>query len=413
MRFIAIILFFFISFIHIFSQDNNSAPLFKKKSTVKEYKVYYKAGNYSKAYDILQSAFAKFPVANNDPDLWFMAMNAKYQLYLEENKKIFLKNNADTTKFFTYIYDSYTCGLKSDSLVELYIIKDKQKHAISTEIHEKLYSLRSNLLSGGKYFLKHKKYYDAFKYFDIYLSTRQIGRDDKTKFRYSVVDSDSVYVSKLAVHSAYGCQKYSDVMKYLNIAVSDTTRRDVLLEIGAKSAIQIKDSLKYLELLIDGFENYPQNDYFKANLIQFYHNNGNYYNSIDIIDRCIVSDSLNVKYWKLKGGELRSIGDVESALIVYLHVMDLDPYDYETASIIGNLYLDKAHSFFELSNLDMNSPSYRENRNVLINLYILAQKYFEVALQLQPLKPELWKDGLFEIYLKLNKGDELRKIESM
>ena len=63
--------------------------------------------------------------------------------------------------------------------------------------------------------------------------------------------------------------------------------------------------------------------------------------------------------------------------------------------------------------MDINSPDYRENRNTLIDLYLLAQKYFEVALQLQPNKPELWKEGLFEIYLKLNKGDELRKIESM
>ena len=341
MRFFAIIFLFLISFVHIYSQDNNnSESTYKKKSIVKNYRTQYKAGNYSNAYDVLKSAFSTFSDANNDPELWLMAMNAKYQLYLEENRKLFLKNNADTVKFFTYIFDSYTCGLKTDSLASISSISEKQKQSVSYEVFEKLSNLRNNLLSGGKFFLKHKNYSNAYKYFDLYLSTNQSSFAYKYRFDDVLTDNDSVAVSKLAVHSAYGCQQYHDVLKYLNIAISDTVRRPLLLEIGAKSALQIQDSLKYLDLLTDGFENYPHNDFFKANLIQFYHNNGDYDNSIKILDKCIESDSLNVKYWKLKGGELMAKKDQEAALMIYLHLMNLDPYDYETASILGNIYLN-------------------------------------------------------------------------
>ena len=169
----------------------------------------------------------------------------------------------------------------------------------------------------------------------------------------------------------------------------------------------------YHNILQSGFNEYPEIDYFKASLIQYYHNIKDYGNALTVIEQCLENDSLNVKYLKLKGNELLSMNKPQIAKTVYLSIIDLDPYDYDTASILGNIFLEEAHVFYASKNLSIDSPDYLKNRNYLIDLYSQAQQYYEIALKLRPQQPELWKNGLMEIYLRLNKGEDLRKIESL
>ncbi len=415
MRHIIIFLFFAFYSSCAFTQNDNNVNQFKKKNVVKEYKNFYKAANYSKAFEIVYNSITKYDQAANDCDLILMAMDSKYQLYLDENKKLFLNNNADTTKFFGHIYDVYEYGLKLDSLVSKSRVdlSERQKRKIQSDVSDKLLVLRDNLLSGGKYLLKKKKYNEAFKYLDMYLSTMPkffVLSSENTLYADM---NDSVSISKLAVHAAYGSHRYDDVIRYLPLAVKDSVRKELILEMGAKAAMQIRDSANLEFVLREGFDNYPNNDFFKANIIQFYHARGESDKALSAIDKCIDLDSLNTKYWKLKGNELLAMGQLENAKKVYLHIMDLNSYEYETASVLGNLFLKEAHDFFDSSDLNLESPDYRRNRNVLVDLYTSAQKYFEIAMLLKPSQPELWKEGLLEIYLKLNKGRELEIIESM
>ncbi len=405
------ILFVFLNS-NAFAQNNiETVNKVYKKKLIKEYKNYYKLADYQKAFNIIKDAFDKYPDSFSDPELLLFAVNSKYQLYLDENKKIFLRSNGDTAKFFTYANETYYYGLRCDSCINQALISEKKKKNISFDVNNKLLIVRPNLLSSGRYYLKHKKYNESYSSLKLYLSEHDSLLLNNS-VQYHNPTNDIVDACKLMVYSAYGCEKYGEVLKYLPYAISDSIRKNILLEIGAKSALMLNDSIKYYDFLLNGFDVFPDNEYFRANLIQYYHNTNNSERALDIINYCLESDSLNLKYLKLKGFELLHFNKLEEAKPILIHLMDLDPYDYDTASILGNMFLEEAHLFYDSSNLNINSPNYLENKNILFNLYTSAQKYYEVVMQLVPDKPELWKNGLMEIYLKLNKGNELYKLDS-
>lgn len=395
------------------NEINEPVKVFKKKNVLKDVKAYYKAANFSKANETIQKAFKDYPDTHCDPDLLGYEMNIQYQLYQAENRKLYLNGKGDTVKLFSYIYETYNYGLKCDSVSRIPDKKGKIITRYFSDANHHLSSLRNNLKSGGLYYLKNKKYPEALSYFNIYIQSINNPIVYKAKDGTIPSDTDSVKIYKMAVHAAYGTKCYKDVMRLLPIALSDTIRKDVVIEMGAESALQLNDSSTFVQLLNAGFEDYPQNDYFRANLIKLYHNHNDFNNTIKILNKCIETDSLDAKYWKLKGNEYYSRDSIEAAIDPYQHVVEIDKNDAETFSKLGNIYIRKARDFYNNANLKISSPDFTKNRLYLTELYINAMNYYERARDIQPNHPELWKNGLRETYYKLNKGKELKLLEEI
>lgn len=391
--------------------ENKPEKIFKKKNVLKEVKTFYKAGNYNKSNETIMNAFREYPEANYDLDLLGYEMNTQFQLYLAENRKIYLNGKGDTLKLFSYIYDTYFYGLKCDSVCQIPDKKGKTNTRFNSDINNRLSSLRNNLKSGGLFYLKKQKYAEALPFFTIYLNSMNNPAVYKTKDGAIPVDSDSVKIFKLALHAAYGASKYQDVMRLLPVALSDSVRKDQMMEMGAEAALQLKDSATFVQLLSQGFEEYPTNDYFRANLIKLYHDHNDFNNTMRVLDKCIESDSLDAKFWKLKGNEFFEADSIDKAIQPYEHVVNIDKDDVETLSKLANIYIRKARDFYNKSNLKIGTPDFSKNRRILTELYTNAMIYYERVREIRPHNPEIWKSGLREAYYKLNKGKELKLLE--
>ena len=426
MRFFILFVLLFLGFRTIYSQNEfNSANkpakvkkkdgdnTFKKNTIFKEIKSYYKSKNYNKTNDIILNTYKLYPEAKNDIDFVGYEMNTQYQLYLEENRKLYLNNKGDTIKLFSFIYKTYECGLRCDSLRMIPNKKGKLNSKYLYDVNNHLSFLRNNLKSGGFFFLKNKKYSDALPFFKMYLNTLNNPIVYKTKNEEILPDSDTVRIYKMALHAAYGAKEYSQVIKYLPIALSDTVRKDVMLEMGAESALQLNDSATFVRLLNDGFDEYPSNDYFSANLIKLYHDHNDFNNTMRILDKRLEIDSLAIKYLKLKGNEYYAIDSIDAAIPSFKKTVDLEPDDTETLLKLGSIYIRKARIFYNQANLKIGSPDFSKNRKHLTELYTTAMGYYERVRQIRPQNPEMWKSGLREAYYKLNKGEELKLLESV
>lgn len=397
------------------SKDNNSGKksekIFKKKNVLKEVKSYYKAGNFNKSNETIQNAFKDFPESKSDIDLVGYEMNTQFQLYLAENRKIYLNGKGDTIKLFNHIYDTYFYGLKCDSLSLVPDKKGKRSTRFNSDVNNHLSSLRNNLKSGGFFYLKKQKYAEALPFFTIYLNSMNNPVVYKTKNSVIPADSDSVKIYKMALHAAYGAAKYHHVIRYLPVALSDSVRKDQMMEMGAESALQLRDSTTFVQLISQGFELYPTNDYFRANLIKLYHDHNDFSNTMKVLDKCIQADSLDVKFWKLKGNEYFDADSIDEAVGPYEQVVKIDNQDVETLSKLANIYTRKARDFYNNANLKFGSPDFSKNRRMLTELYTKAMNYYERIRDIRPHNPEIWKSGLREAYYKLNKGKELELLE--
>ena len=391
------------------SVNNEDGKKYKKKNILKEVKNYYKSSNYIKTDEIIQNAFKSYKEASDDPDLLAYEMNAHYQLYLDENKKLFLNQKGDTIKFFNHIYKTYVYALKCDSVCSVPNHDGQLNKRYTSDINNRLSLLRNNLRNGGMYYIKKKKYNEALAFFRLYINT--IYHPFVLKNTESTSSDNDKRIYLMALHAAYGAGEYKDVLTFMPEAIKNEDRTEVILEMSAQSAMQVGDTVLGVKLMNNGFDKFPDNEYFKANLIKYYHDHKNLTQTIRILDRCIQTDSAAPKYWKLKGNEYYDIDSLDLASNAYKHVIEIDKEDVDVLGKLANIYMRKASEFYDSANLKIGAPYYEKNRKILSSYYESAMVYYEILRSLKPDNPSLWKEGLRETYYKLNKGNELKKLE--
>ena len=388
------------------AQTSKEQPAFNRKTLIKEVRSKVKATQYTDADATLKKAFKEHPDLEIDDELNFMEMNVQDKLIEAENRKIFLNNRPDTAKYFSYIYELYTYGMA--------ISLDSKKY--SKQVTQALSRYRNNLLSAGKFHYKKSQYAEAYKYLDRYLTTNH--HPALTRNPEYQADTDTVELSKFAVVSAFGNKQYADVSKYMLDALADSVNQQQLLEIGAKSAVELKDTVSALSYMWQGRMNDPMNDYFCYSLLDYYSDQYDYsvvYELATDTYKYLPEPIDSVKAFRLlyiKGKAEEILQKEDSALATFALASAYNPSDPRTYKSIGGIYLRKAHSLSEQNTaLLPRSAEYKKVKAQLDSYYQSAATAFEKVSELQRDDTSQWLLELRECYYKLNKGKELKKLE--
>lgn len=393
------------------------ADVWKKSVTVKSFKSSMKEKNYAKAKSDIDGAIKKYADAATDPELYSLKANALNELIVAENRKIYLKQNPDTIKYFNYIYELYDngliCDIKEQALITEKANKGKKQSPVYRyNVGQKMQSYRKNLLQAGKYFYKKQDYTNAYKFLDIYLVTKNSAvLTDKKNQPLAVDDDDVTSISSLATLSAYAIKNYSGVLKYVNEALCDSSTRNYLLEIASVSAIELKDTVSMLHYLEEGFDSYVDNDFFFVTLVKYYNSTNQHSVSLEHATRMTKVRPNQRDYWFVKGKIEMLTGDYSSAILSFNKCVEIKADDAEAYSSLGNIHLYYAHDKYNQLNISQNDPDYNKMKLEINNEYNLSCENFEMAKKYDEQHAELWLDGLRETYFKLNKGKELKKLD--
>ena len=255
---------------------------YKRSSVVKSYRTCMKEKNFAQARQVLTDAMREHPEAAADAQMYRYKMDAIDALIGLENRKIYLNAKPDTVSFFNYMYELYVTGLQCDS-VEQMALKAREaegKKAVQkfrNGVGQTLLPYRKNVLNAGKYYYTKKTYADAFRFFNMYVQTKsaEVFQDSKGGSLLSDPD-DVVDVSVLSVLSAYASSNYSGVITYLSESLKDDGFRPQMLEIGVKTYAALTDTIQAVQLLEQGFEAYPEVEYFYVTLVKYYNEKGQY-----------------------------------------------------------------------------------------------------------------------------------------
>lgn len=415
------ILLFVCSFLPLFLQaqdktkDKKPADEYNRKQLVRSVKEYHKAQNHAKIEETLNKAFQKYPEARADGQLMNYQLDALYGLMKTENTHIFLNNKADTAKFFSYIYKTYDCALRLDTLDSRPDEKGNVKRRFKENVSSKLSQLRNNLRSGGKYHYKKRNYAEAYNFFDMYLRTvgSPLTRKNIPAARLATFDGDSISIAWLATLSAYAAKQYGKAMTHYTLAARDTTYRLPLLELKADCYRNLSDTPRYLQALQDGVSLYPQNESFYSPLITHYDTLGQFSQSMKIVNRLVALDSANAKYWYLKGKLYQALEQSDSAIWAYKKTIERVDTVAAVYGSLGDMYTLQAHRFYNQADLHLGTPEYWNNRKQLNTIYEKACLAYEKARELAPQNNALWLAGLREAYFRLNRGKELKALEKL
>lgn len=373
--------------------------------------------NFVQARQVLIDAMRQHPEAAADAQLYRYKLDALNELIGTENRKIYLNAKPDTVSFFKYMYELYETGLQCDS-VEKQALAVRQAQGKKAEpklrggVGQTLLPYRKNLLNAGKYYYTKKSYAEAFRFFDMYVQTKTSDVFIDAKGNSIIVDPDDmVDVSVLSALSAYGSSNYSGVMKYLAESLKDEKLRPQLLEIGAKTTSELKDTIQMVQLLEQGFEAYPDVEYFYVTLIKHYNDLGQYEQALRKVQRMTSLYPLQRDYWYVAGTELVLLNRYDEALNSFQQCVDIKADDAEAWAAIGSIHLHQAHVSYEAFNLPLSDPSYAKRKKAITQLYQQACTAFEQSRKFSEANTSLWLEGLRETYFKLNRGKSLKALE--
>ncbi|MDE5739614.1 MAG: tetratricopeptide repeat protein [Bacteroidaceae bacterium] len=392
-----------------------SATLYKKSAVMKSYRTCMKEKNYTKARQVIESAIVTYMEAAADPQLYRYNMDALNELIGIENRKIYLKSNPDTVRYFNYMYDLYAMGLKCDSveqarLHERRVMGKKAEPKLRAGAGLLVLPYMKNLLNAGKFHYRKRNYAQAFRFFDMYARAKSSEFLSTTKEAADWND-DQTEVAVLAVLSAYASGNNAATMVYLPESLGDESVRARLLEIGSKAAAELHDDAAMLALLEQGFDAYPDVNYFLMALVKYYNDTEQFDEALCKVQRMTLLYPNTRDYWYMMGKELMLLGQYDAALASFERCVEIKADDAESYSALGNIYLHEAQEAYVHFNMPLSDPSYTTTKKAITGLYEKSCAAFEKARKFDEENRDLWLSGLRETYFKLNKGRELRALE--
>lgn len=391
------------------------ADVYKRGTVVKAVRTHWKANQFAKADTELRNAWAKYPQAAADPQLYNMELNTLHQMSLLQNRNMYLGTNPDTVKYFDHIYNIYYYGMKCDSIESVPDERGRQNYRYRRNNADIMLRYRKNLHAAGRYFFSKKDFRKAATYVDLYLSTKTLPMYKAASKPYAESEADTTRMSTICVLSSYAVSDHRLAVKYLNTSLSveaDTTTKVQLHEIGSKSYAALGDTVSMLSSLRSGFSLSPRTEYFYLTLLNYYTAHNQPVDALTLTDSMLTVMPEHRDYWFVRASLCSQLDmPSDTILAAYARCIQLRPDDVDSYVATGKIYLQRAQKLYSAFNLTLTDPGYLKAKAAISAEYDHACRAFESVRALNESKTELWLAELRECYYRLNKGRELKGLE--
>jgi len=384
---------------------------YKKSALTKELKANMKAAAYAKVISTVQDALKKYPdQAGTDPEFYHYSIEANQALALEEAKKMYLNQAADTMKYFDYIYKVFTDGLICDSLAAIPDAKGKVNTGYRRNILAHFAQNTGKLPAAAKFAFQKKDYSRAYNFADMYIMLHADSSAHATPQQKEQARTEMPPLSAIAVLSAYALNDYRKALVYMPQALGESNRRGQILEVACRCYEQLKDTANLEQSLLDGVNTYPSSKFFFFTLVKLYNDQGRYADALEVTNTMLQHDSRSRDFWYIRGKEEAYLYRQDDALQSFTTATEIKTDDAESYSAIGNIYLERSHELYEQQK-NLTGQKLQTAKEELHSLYVKSKNAFENARRHDEHNTSLWLSGLKELYFKLNMGKELNAIE--
>ena len=334
------------------------------------------------------------------------AVRAQYDA---ANEKLYLKEKADTGQFFLTARKMFLVYEKLDSLDMQPDKKGNVKPKFRKKNAEYLNKFRSNLYSGGIFFIKKKDYDSAFGLMDTYIDCRR----QPLFSEYTNENTDSLYAPAAfrTVFCGHKLGRPDSVLKYSEIALKSRKYRRRTLVYMSRAYLAKKDTVKYVEILRKGFAENKTSKYFFTRLMDYYNGLNLLDSAMNVVNAALEQDKDNTLFLFAKSNMLLNMGRYEECISISDTLLARN-------DTLPDVYLNAGVSYINLALAEEASIKKNKNRTAIkkkqvLNYYKKALPYMEKYRALAPEDKERWAPSLYNIYLKLNMGRKFEEISDI
>ena len=326
-------------------------------------------------------------------------------------KNAFLKKPYDTLKVYNSILKMYEYYTKCDELAEIPNEKGKVKNKYRKANASSMLAERPNLINGGIQYFNLDKNKEALKFFATYVESASYPMlADK-----ELAKNDTL-LPQIAYYATLAADRVGDkdaIIKYAPAALSDKDGGKFAMQLMADAYKAKGDTAAWIKALEEGILKFPGNDYFFANLVDYYNSSNQASKAMEFADRMLSNDPNNKLYLYVKAYLYHNMKEYDNAIEYYKKAIAADPEYAEAYSNVGLVYLMKAQDYADKATTDINDPKYAEAQAVVKKFYEEAKPFYEKARALKPDQQDLWLQGLYRVYYNLNMGPEFEEIDKL
>lgn len=355
----------------------------------------------------------KDSVQKKNPQVWYLSGLLQERIYNGKNDDIYLVKKGrtdikvDTVQFYASLYDMFRYMQVCDSL-ETAQGTSKFRGSCAKELKD----LRSNLNSGGLFYLRRQDYKNAFSYFSLLVDVcnSPLFSSDKS------VQNDPLLVKAAysATLSAYFSQNYEGVVKYCDIAMRDTSHVRYAMVYKCLSLKKLGQTQAYLSALTTGMNKFLDDDFFYLELLNYY---GNYPEKIasfyPTAEEQLKLHPDKAFYYYALGLLNMKKEDYTSAIKWNEEAVKRDSSNIVYLKDLGQCYFLKAQIYEDEATTSIDNPRFKEDRQRYLDTYRKALTCYERLRTLAPEDKSLWVSALYTIYFKLNMGKQFQEIEKI
>lgn len=336
--------------------------------------------------------------------IYYYCALLQQSLHAEPNRKAYLKQQYDTTVFFSGTLAIYQHLIRCDSVDTIANARGQVRRKYESDVNSLMKKHRKNLLSGGIFEMRKKNYALAYDFMDAYIRSNK-----------APADTIIPRVSYWATICGYNIKNAAKTRKYIDAAIqfADSAQHPILQEYKARTYMWDADEANWVKQLNEGVKRYPQHDYFFLNLLDWHNSHRQYNQGLALADSLLDMHREKALFWYAKS--LLSLGKEDYKLCIQYS----DSCIQRDANY-ADAYYNKGLSYCNLALIaqqdvcnDLNNPQCVEDRKAIQQLYRSALPALEQLRKLQPDNAQRWAPVLYRVYLNLNMGKEFDEIDGV
>lgn len=347
-----------------------------------------------------------------EPNVYAAKFQAYKQLYLAQNEKMYLKQKADTTAYFSAIHGMFASALQCDS-AERYQMREKKRKMRHRGMHtSQLAAVFPNLFSAEGYFYSHALY-------------PQAGEAAELLFK---LQGDTLFWNKgempqltplqrqlsalIHVQSHYRTKQYARMFLYAAEALTYRPAWGETMEELAVAQQQMGDTAAYLATLQTALDSLPTRQSLYDHIRLLCYRRADNGLLLATARQVMAADSARLDCRRDELVALYHLQRHDELITSASALLALSPEDPLGNYYLGVCYVEKAKAV-PVPVKRSSSASYRKLVAQRRAFYQQARGPMETYRRLCPDQASHWQAPLYDIYLNLNLGKEFEEISKM